>query len=242
MKLFTVQLLCSLTTSGSLHLQRYKMKMYTKVYIFLSQDIASVLFKSEQFAFTIRTLCHQNVTVQFKFISRSADKIPVKIIPVFIFDFLPDSMQESGTLCRKKTPRACSCRITYLPNTLLEMMAPWWLLPEAESLSLGGFIFLNLQAAVLTVDAVDQHSRWHILQFYLHLTSRFWVVCADMAAQYSVPDPGSPGKMFMNYQGLASYLSSGGKLDQLCPQSLFISTFSPNPSPSSFSRRQLLGH
>ncbi|KAI4820638.1 hypothetical protein KUCAC02_028610 [Chaenocephalus aceratus] len=38
----------------------------------------------------------------------------------------------------------------------------------------------------------------------------FWVVCADMAAQYSVPDPASPGKMFMNYQGLASYLSSGG--------------------------------
>lgn len=32
-----------------------------------------------------------------------------------------------------------------------------------------------------------------------------------MAAQYSVPDPGTPGKMFMNYQGLASYLSSGGK-------------------------------
>ncbi|XP_062240501.1 purpurin-like [Platichthys flesus] len=38
----------------------------------------------------------------------------------------------------------------------------------------------------------------------------FWVVCADMAAQYSVPDPVTPGKMFMNYQGLASYLSSGG--------------------------------
>ncbi|XP_067084587.1 purpurin-like [Osmerus mordax] len=38
----------------------------------------------------------------------------------------------------------------------------------------------------------------------------FWVVCADMAAQYSVPDPANPGKMFMNYQGLASYLSSGG--------------------------------
>ncbi|KAK2872616.1 hypothetical protein QQF64_017759 [Cirrhinus molitorella] len=38
----------------------------------------------------------------------------------------------------------------------------------------------------------------------------FWVVCADMAAQYSVPDPTTPGKMFMNYQGLASYLSSGG--------------------------------
>lgn len=40
---------------------------------------------------------------------------------------------------------------------------------------------------------------------------RFWVVCADMAAQYSVPDPTTPGKMFMNYQGLASYLSSGGE-------------------------------
>lgn len=32
-----------------------------------------------------------------------------------------------------------------------------------------------------------------------------------MAAQYSVPDPATPGKMFMNYQGLASYLSSGGE-------------------------------
>ncbi|KAK9408010.1 purpurin-like [Crotalus adamanteus] len=31
-----------------------------------------------------------------------------------------------------------------------------------------------------------------------------------MAAQYSVPDPTTPAKMFMNYQGLASYLSSGG--------------------------------
>lgn len=40
---------------------------------------------------------------------------------------------------------------------------------------------------------------------------RFWVVCADMAAQYTVPDPANPGKMFMNYQGLASYLSSGGE-------------------------------
>ena len=40
---------------------------------------------------------------------------------------------------------------------------------------------------------------------------RFWVVCADMAAQYTVPDPSSPGKMFMNYQGLANYLSSGGQ-------------------------------
>lgn len=32
-----------------------------------------------------------------------------------------------------------------------------------------------------------------------------------MAAQYSVPNPSTPGKMFMDYQGLASYLSSGGK-------------------------------
>ncbi|KAL7854178.1 hypothetical protein AOLI_G00210220 [Acnodon oligacanthus] len=31
-----------------------------------------------------------------------------------------------------------------------------------------------------------------------------------MAAQYTVPDPSTPGKMFMTYQGLASYLSSGG--------------------------------
>ncbi|XP_027889612.1 purpurin-like isoform X2 [Xiphophorus couchianus] len=46
--------------------------------------------------------------------------------------------------------------------------------------------------------------------FLLSPIFRFWVVCADMAAQYSVPDPNTPGKMFMNYQGLASYLSSGG--------------------------------
>ncbi|KYO35046.1 purpurin precursor [Alligator mississippiensis] len=38
----------------------------------------------------------------------------------------------------------------------------------------------------------------------------FWVICADMAAQYTVPDPAIPGKMYMTYQGLASYLSSGG--------------------------------
>ncbi|KAM5191541.1 purpurin-like [Mantella aurantiaca] len=38
----------------------------------------------------------------------------------------------------------------------------------------------------------------------------FWLICADMAAQYSVPDPTTPAKMYMTYQGLASYLSSGG--------------------------------
>ncbi|KAM8939372.1 purpurin-like [Pelodytes ibericus] len=38
----------------------------------------------------------------------------------------------------------------------------------------------------------------------------FWLICADMAAQYSVPDPSTPAKMYMTYQGLASYLSSGG--------------------------------
>ncbi|XP_032634475.1 purpurin isoform X2 [Chelonoidis abingdonii] len=38
----------------------------------------------------------------------------------------------------------------------------------------------------------------------------FWVICADMAAQYTVPDPTTPAKMYMRYQGLASYLSSGG--------------------------------
>lgn len=42
-----------------------------------------------------------------------------------------------------------------------------------------------------------------------------------MAAQYSVPDPGTPGKMFMNYQGLASYLSSGGKPPQMYASTLF---------------------
>ncbi|XP_063775600.1 purpurin-like [Pseudophryne corroboree] len=38
----------------------------------------------------------------------------------------------------------------------------------------------------------------------------FWLICADMAAQYSTPDPTIPAKMYMTYQGLASYLSSGG--------------------------------
>ncbi|KAM4050758.1 purpurin-like [Anomaloglossus baeobatrachus] len=38
----------------------------------------------------------------------------------------------------------------------------------------------------------------------------FWLICADMAAQYSVPDVTIPAKMYMTYQGLASYLSSGG--------------------------------
>lgn len=28
----------------------------------------------------------------------------------------------------------------------------------------------------------------------------FYVVCADMAAQYTVPNPTNPSKMFMNYQ------------------------------------------
>ncbi|XP_034452047.1 purpurin-like isoform X2 [Hippoglossus hippoglossus] len=51
----------------------------------------------------------------------------------------------------------------------------------------------------------------------------FWVVCADMAAQYSVPDPVTPGKMFMNYQGLASYLSSGGEPPQVYTPSSSLS-------------------
>ncbi|XP_043917874.1 purpurin-like [Protopterus annectens] len=38
----------------------------------------------------------------------------------------------------------------------------------------------------------------------------FWTICADMTAQYSVPNPSVPAKMYMEYQGLASYLSSGG--------------------------------
>ncbi|XP_067849129.1 retinol binding protein 4, like isoform X1 [Heptranchias perlo] len=38
----------------------------------------------------------------------------------------------------------------------------------------------------------------------------FWVICADMTAQYNVPDPHIPGKMEMAYKGLASYLSNGG--------------------------------
>lgn len=46
-----------------------------------------------------------------------------------------------------------------------------------------------------------------------------------MAAQYSVPDPSIPGKMFMNYQGLASYLSSGGEPPHI--------TSGPAPDPAS---------
>uniref|UniRef100_A0A8C5LWJ5 Lipocalin/cytosolic fatty-acid binding domain-containing protein n=2 Tax=Leptobrachium leishanense TaxID=445787 RepID=A0A8C5LWJ5_9ANUR len=38
----------------------------------------------------------------------------------------------------------------------------------------------------------------------------FWLICAEMAAQYTVPDSSVPSKMYMAYQGLASYLSSGG--------------------------------
>lgn len=45
----------------------------------------------------------------------------------------------------------------------------------------------------------------------------FWVICADMAAQYTVPDPTTPAKMYMTYQGLASYLSSGGELNSPDP-------------------------
>lgn len=47
-----------------------------------------------------------------------------------------------------------------------------------------------------------------------YCVDRFYVVCADMAAQYTVPDSANPGKMFMNYQGLASYLSSGGTFSE----------------------------
>lgn len=47
-----------------------------------------------------------------------------------------------------------------------------------------------------------------------------------MAAQYSVPDPSTPGKMFMNYQGLASYLSSGGEPLPITPDP------APHPWPS----------
>lgn len=57
----------------------------------------------------------------------------------------------------------------------------------------------------------------------------FWVVCADMAAQYSVPDPNTPGKMFMNYQGLASYLSSGGGFSiNFYPTFTFLDFIPPN--------------
>lgn len=51
-----------------------------------------------------------------------------------------------------------------------------------------------------------------------------------MAAQYTVPDPSTPGKMFMNYQGLASYLSSGGELTDLF---LFVVLFFSQPLPPS---------
>ncbi|XP_043916288.1 purpurin-like [Protopterus annectens] len=38
----------------------------------------------------------------------------------------------------------------------------------------------------------------------------FWMLCADMTAEFIVPDPSIPAKMVMTYQGIASYLFSGG--------------------------------
>lgn len=74
--------------------------------------------------------------------------------------------------------------------------------------------------------------------YFLSLIFRFWVVCADMAAQYSVPDPGNPGKMFMDYQGLASYLSSGGKPAQ---HSLLVTLSLVHADGVNFSFSALLG-
>lgn len=58
-----------------------------------------------------------------------------------------------------------------------------------------------------------------------------------MAAQYSVPDPTTPGKMFMNYQGLASYLSSGGEpariSSDLAPDHAPNHSSDPAPDPTS---------
>lgn len=50
-----------------------------------------------------------------------------------------------------------------------------------------------------------------------------------MAAQYSVPDPTTPGKMFMNYQGLASYLSSGGEPPPATTSSSPLTPLTPPP-------------
>lgn len=66
---------------------------------------------------------------------------------------------------------------------------------------------------------------------FVSLFRSFWVVCADMAAQYSVPDPSTPGKMFMNYQGLASYLSSGGWFCTLEPSVYFFYPLIPPHTP-----------
>ncbi|XP_076836688.1 retinol binding protein 4, like isoform X2 [Brachyhypopomus gauderio] len=70
----------------------------------------------------------------------------------------------------------------------------------------GLFLEDNISAEY-TVDengAMTAHTKGRVTLF------GFWVVCADMAAQYRVLDPATPAKMFMTYQGLASYLSSGG--------------------------------
>ncbi|XP_048835983.1 retinol binding protein 4, like isoform X2 [Brienomyrus brachyistius] len=70
-----------------------------------------------------------------------------------------------------------------------------------------GFFLQDNISANYTIDddgAMTAHTKGRVTLF------GFWVVCADMAAQYTAPDPSTPGKMFMTYQGLASYLSSGG--------------------------------
>lgn len=80
-------------------------------------------------------------------------------------------------------------------------------------------IYLKLKKAKLKILLLNWLDLWFC---------RFWVVCADMAAQYSVPDPTTPGKMFMNYQGLASYLSSGGRFSTfLYPTVVFFWTSLP---------------
>ncbi|XP_032434478.1 purpurin-like isoform X1 [Xiphophorus hellerii] len=80
----------------------------------------------------------------------------------------------------------------------------WYALQKKDPEGL--FLQDNISAEYTVADdgAMVASSRGRVTLF------GFWVVCADMAAQYSVPDPNTPGKMFMNYQGLASYLSSGG--------------------------------
>lgn len=52
-------------------------------------------------------------------------------------DFVHGSMQGSGMHCKRRTPRACSCRTTSLPSIPSMTMAPWPPPPRDASLSSG---------------------------------------------------------------------------------------------------------
>merc|ERR1712168_1162034 len=112
----------------------------------------------------------------------------------------------------------------------------WYALQKKDPEGL--FLQDNIQAEYTVGDdgAMVASSRGRVTLF------GFWVVFADMAAQYSVPDPTEPGKMFMNYQGLASYLSSG----EGCCAALLCASLVVLPrmktSPITDAHRRVIGH